>query len=100
MLDPPELRSPLTAAPGRRVNLGAWPGDAYNAQPYLYVGPWEPDRPGHPAYWNAPFGAVLTFDDLRAIGDPAAAAVAFLLRGVAYVRAGATTPSTHPPGRV
>lgn len=42
-----------------RVNLGASPGDEYCADPYLYVAPWESDRPGDPSFWNAPFGAVL-----------------------------------------
>ena len=89
----------VAAAPGRRVNLGASPGDAYNAQPYLYVGPWDADRPGDLAYWNAPFSAVLAYEDLQTADDPGAAAVAFLLRGAAYVCAGATTPSTDLPGR-
>ena len=42
-----------------RVNLGASPGDGFHAEPYLYVGPWGPHRPGAPGFWNAPFGAVL-----------------------------------------
>ena len=70
------------AAPGHRVNLGASPGDGFSSQPYIYVGPWDTARPGDPAYWNAPFGAVLTHDELRASADPIAAARAFLLRGV------------------
>lgn len=83
----------VAATPERRVNLGASPGDAYSAQPYLYVGPWDAERPGDPAYWNAPFGAVLTYDHLRAVEDPAAEAAAFLLRGVAYLRAGELQPA-------
>jgi hypothetical protein len=67
---------------GGRVNLGASPGDAGIGQPYLYVGPWEEERPGDPGYWNAPFGAVLTHADLTAAPDPSAAATAFLLRGL------------------
>jgi len=76
----------VAAAPGRRVNLGASPGDAFSAQPYLYVGPWDADRPGDPAYWNAPFGAVLSYDRLMASADPVGAAVAFLRRGVELLR--------------
>lgn len=45
---------------GARVNLGASPGDGYCEEPYLYVGPWGPERPGDPKFWNAPFGAALT----------------------------------------
>jgi hypothetical protein len=36
------------------VNLGVSPGDTWSAEPYAYVGPWEP-RQGD--FWNAPFGA-------------------------------------------
>jgi len=36
------------------VNYGVSAGDAYLAEPYAYVGPWQP-RAG--AFWNAPFGA-------------------------------------------
>ncbi|MGE3449238.1 MAG: hypothetical protein AB7H92_16855 [Microbacteriaceae bacterium] len=72
----------VAATPDRRVNLGASPGDSFSAQPYLYVGPWDAERPGDPDYWNAPFGAVLTYDQLAASPDPAGAAVAFLRRGV------------------
>lgn len=73
---------------GRRVNLGASPGDGFSAQPYVYVGPWDADRPGDPAYWNAPFGAVLTYDQLLDADDPLAVAVAFLTIGVELLRAG------------
>lgn len=72
----------VAAAPGRRVNLGASPGDGFSPRPYLYVGPWDADRPGDPSYWNAPFGAVVTHDELRAARAPDVAAVDFLRRGV------------------
>ncbi len=70
---------------GERANLGASPGDAGHPEPYLYVGPWGPDRPGDPAYWNAPFGAVLGHDDLLEAEDPQAAAVTFLVTGLRYL---------------
>jgi hypothetical protein len=73
------------------VNLGASPGDTYSEQPYLYVGPWEPDRPGDPSYWNAPFGATLGYDQLLASADPIADGRAFLLRGVELLRVGSVT---------
>jgi hypothetical protein len=69
---------PVGPGGGRRCNLGASPGDGFEPSPYLYVGPWGPDRPGDPAFWNAPFGAVLRAAD---VGD-VAAGVAFLRRGV------------------
>jgi len=44
---------------GAGVNLGFSPGDSFSEEPYGYVGPWGPERPGDPTYWNAPFGAVV-----------------------------------------
>lgn len=67
------------ARPGVRVNLGASPGDSFLAEPYLYVGPWTSDRPGDPAFWNAPFGAVRPASSLA--GDRRAEGAAFLLDG-------------------
>lgn len=65
-----------------RVNLGASPGDEGVPVPYLYVGPWTDARPGDADYWNAPFGAVLRSDALRASDDPVADGVAFFGRGI------------------
>jgi hypothetical protein len=70
-----------------RVNLGASTGDAFSAEPYLYVGPWEEERPGDPAFWNAPFGAVLRWGDVVDQRDPAAAAVGFLRTGLRRLQA-------------
>lgn len=75
----------VAAAPGRRVNLGASPGDGFNAEPYLYIGPWDADRPVDRTFWNAPFGAVLTYRQLLASADPIAAAATFLTRGVTLI---------------
>lgn len=71
------------SGPDERVNLGASPGDGFHADPYLYVGPWGPDRPGAPDYWNAPFGAVLGWADVAGADDPMAAATAFFRDGLA-----------------
>lgn len=76
----------VAAVPGQRVNLGASPGDGLSTEPYLYVGPWGPDRPGHPDYWNAPFGALLGHAALRDSTDPQGDAVAFLRRGLELLR--------------
>ncbi len=54
----------------------------FHAEPYLYVGPWGPERPGDPAYWNAPFGAILPHARLRAADDARGLAEAFLRRGL------------------
>jgi hypothetical protein len=65
-----------------RVNLGTSLGDDAHPTPYLYVGPWEADRPGDPGYWNASFGAVLDAADLDRAGDREAGAFAFFRRGL------------------
>ncbi len=57
------------------VNYGFSPGDETIATPYVYVGPHEPPTSGE--FWNAPFGAYRTWDDVR----DAAAALAFLRSG-------------------
>ena len=69
------------AGPGQGSNLGFSPGDAFSDEPYVYVGPWGPERPGEPDYWNAPFGAVLT----RADVTDAATCADFLRRGLALL---------------
>jgi hypothetical protein len=66
----------------RRATLGASTGDHYFPTPYLYVLPWHAERPGDPAYWNASFGAVLTYEDVQVAEDPWSAAFAFMSRGV------------------
>ncbi|MER8185234.1 hypothetical protein [Kitasatospora sp. NPDC094015] len=43
------------------VNYGVSPGDDFQAEPYAYVGPHAPRRG---AFWNAPFGAVATVEEL------------------------------------
>lgn len=43
------------------INFGVSPGDAYLAEPYAYVGPWQvPTGP----FWNAPFGATRPMREL------------------------------------
>ena len=72
----------LAAAPDRRTNLGGSPGDGFHNDPYLYVGPWTADRPGDERFWNAPFGAVLGYDELSSAPDPITGAAAFFERGL------------------
>jgi hypothetical protein len=69
------------AVGSQRTNLGASTGDEGIEQPYLYVGPWAAAHDDDP-FWNASFGAVLTFEELRASSDPVSAAAAFLRRGL------------------
>ncbi len=69
------------AVGGPRVNLGVSPGDAYCGEPYLYVGPWDDERPGDAAFWNAPFGAIRRRSELG--GETIEAGARFLLDGLA-----------------
>ncbi len=73
-----DVGTALDLGSGKGVNLGFSPGDAFSEEPYAYVGPWGPERPGGPAYWNAPFGAVLPQSGV----DDAGAGAAFLRRGL------------------
>ena len=72
--------------PGARTNLGASPGDEFHQEPYLYVGPWDADRPGAPEFWNAPFGATLGWGVLDASDNPLQTAIEFFLTGLAHLR--------------
>ena len=64
--------------PGAGVNLGFSPGDPFSDEPYAYVGPWGPERPGDPAFWNAPFGAAVP----RSRAGGFAECVAFVRHGL------------------
>jgi hypothetical protein len=74
-----------------RVNLGASPGDSFSNKPYLYVGPWGADRPGDPAFWNAPFGAVLGWAELVDAPNSVDTGVAFLRTGLQHSRGAETS---------
>jgi hypothetical protein len=67
------------------VNLGFSPGDGFEPQPYLYVGPWSAVRPGDPSFWNAPFGAVRRRAELAGRPDPAGGCREFLETGLDLV---------------
>ncbi len=86
--------SVATGDRGGRVNLGFSAGDSFSDEPYVYIGPWGPERPGDAAFWNVPFGAVRTRSDIRAAsGEAAVAAAAFIREGMARVDKG--TRSRH-----
>lgn len=72
---------------GERVNLGFSPGDGFEPEPYAYVGPWGDQRHGDPAFWNAPFGAVLRDGDLPPGSVRLEACVKFLEAGLANMSA-------------
>ncbi len=57
---------------GRRANYGASPGDDDHPEPYIYVGPWQPQTSG--GIWNATgfAGAEVNYAELVAADDPEA----------------------------
>jgi len=59
---------------GVRANYGFSPGDEQHPEPYLYVGPWSAAVEGE--LWNGHgfSGAELSYSELLAAADPAAAA--------------------------
>ncbi len=69
---------------GGNANLGFSPGDSFSEEPYVYVGPWDPERPGDPGYWNAPFGACAPRSEAREYRQCAA----FLRTGLALLAKG------------
>jgi hypothetical protein len=81
-----DLAADAARKPDVRVNLGASAGDGSHQEPYVYVGPWGDERPGPSDYWNAPFGAVLSFAELDAADNPLSRASEFLLQGIAALR--------------
>jgi hypothetical protein len=64
-------------AGGGRANYGFSPGDEAHEEPYLYVGPWNPEVSGD--LWNAKSftGAELAYAELAAAEDPRRLALAF-----------------------
>ena len=67
-----------------QVNVGFSPGDSFHAEPYVYVGPHDLtglDRSD--PYWNAPFGAVLRYGELRQAAEAQAEALRFIAQGLA-----------------
>lgn len=73
---------------GEKVNLGFSPGDSFEDEPYAYVGPWTDERAGDPAFWNAPFGAVLRASEVMGTTDPAQGCRDFLATGLRNARGG------------
>ena len=67
------------------VNLGFSPGDGFESEPYLYVGPWGRGRPGDPGFWNVPFGAMRRRSELPDGIDRAESCRRFLETGLGMV---------------
>jgi hypothetical protein len=80
-----DLAVTVGLADARKVNIGFSPGDAFSAEPYLYVGP--QDTTGlSGTFWNAPFGAYVPYGGITSED----AALAFVLDGLDRL---GTTPS-------
>jgi len=75
----------VTVPSGQQVNLGFSPGDAFESGPYLYVGPWGPERPGDPTFWNAPFGATRRRSEAQSSASAAEFCRQFLTEGLDLV---------------
>lgn len=52
------------------VDLGFSPGDGFESEPYLSVGPWGAARPGDPRFWNVPFGSMRRHSDVNSATHP------------------------------
>ncbi|MDQ1379148.1 MAG: hypothetical protein QOE15_3321 [Acidimicrobiaceae bacterium] len=65
-------------AAGQRANFGGSPGDAGHSEPYLYVGSWV-SQEGE--FWNEPWGASLSYQELLAADDQRGRALDFLRKG-------------------
>jgi hypothetical protein len=72
----------VTLASAKPVNLGFSPGDGFEAEPYVYVGPSGPERPGDTSFWNVPFGAMRRRSEVQGATDPAEFCRHFLSDGL------------------
>ena len=76
------------------VGIGMCPGDTYYAQPYFYVSPWPRPTPDTlpalpaPGHWHTQdfISAILTGDDIVAMGDRRAGTRQFLDVAIAVAR--------------
>jgi len=74
------------------VNFGCSPGDGHVGEPYVYVGPWNTDGFPDGGFWNASFGAVLSYAELLAADDQRATALGFLRGGAGLALERAARP--------
>jgi hypothetical protein len=65
------------------VNLGFSPGDGFCDQPYLYAGPWTVPAGD---FWNAPFGAYRTYEQVLRSDDAEGYCAEFLAAALAQLR--------------
>ncbi len=79
----PRPFDPDVALRAADINYGASPGDDYVSDPYLYIGPPLPPPQSPDGFWNASFGAYLTWDSVTDVTDAVDAvdAVEFFRQG-------------------
>ncbi|HEX4983668.1 MAG TPA: hypothetical protein VFV63_18315 [Ilumatobacteraceae bacterium] len=80
-----DLAAQLDLDRGTKVNVGFSPGDHFCAKPYVYVGPHDTTQLAD-EFWNAPFGALLGYDELTSTTSPEHQARAFLAKGLDLLR--------------
>jgi hypothetical protein len=80
-----DLAAQLDLERGTKVNVGFSPGDHFCAQPYLYVGPHDTTHLAD-EFWNAPFGAIISYDVLTTTTFPDQEARAFIVNGLNLLR--------------
>lgn len=51
------------------TSYGASPGDSFHAMPYAYVSNGDHDDHGESGFWNAPFGAIRSHEQMTSITD-------------------------------
>ncbi|HEX2384282.1 MAG TPA: hypothetical protein VHI95_16680 [Acidimicrobiales bacterium] len=78
-----DLAVTVESARAKKVNVGVSPGDSFVDEPYVYVGPQDLDGLDG-GYWNAPFGAFLTYSSMEE-DEQAASALDFIDRGFALL---------------
>lgn len=76
----------VTVGGDLKANVGFSPGDGFEPQPYVYVGPHVTDALDA-AFWNAPFGAYLPYATLAVVDDPASVALRFITEGLGLLAA-------------
>jgi hypothetical protein len=79
-----DLAATADLGSGTQVNVGMSPGDTFCPEPYAYVGPRDMS-PVSGAFWNAPFGAFLSYEQIRSAVTQLDAVLRFVDRGLRLV---------------
>jgi hypothetical protein len=74
-----------------QVSVGMSPGDKFCPEPYAYVGPPDMGRI-FGEYWNAPFGAFLSYAEIHTTAAPLDTVLRFVDRGLSLVASAEDEP--------